>query len=535
MTNAEIYQQRIKAFKAQHGIGRSRMAPSRPPLRRGYEAGQLTRLTNDWNPGQLTADADIRFDTITLRNRARQMETSNEWVAKILRSMENNILADEVGFSLQMKATYPPDFSKQDTIANAKIEQSWAKWSQMDNCTIEGEDTLYDVLNLCLRSAIRDGGCLIRKFVDPKANEFGFALKLIEIDYLDHNYTTILGNGNYVIMGVEKTPDGRRVAYWLFAYHPGDLLFGPAPRNRIRVPASEIIHYFFKERITQSIGVPRFAPAMIRLRHLREYEIAEIIAAREAANKGGYWSSDRGDTYKGEDEFTTGPNGPEKTGTIADSEPGMADEVPPGMTFTTYDPQHPTQQFGDFVHGALLGAAAGVGLSYMSLTGDLRDANYGSMRGGSLDEREGFKKVQSHMIRHILLPIFKPWLEASILSGAINLPFSKLAQFNKPRFKGRRWPWIDPLTDIQAAAMGIDALLDSRTNYTEQTGVDLEDLYQQLEDEKTLADEHGLEPVTPQTKVIQAAEQNALNAAATDPKPNGNGAARGHWTPTNNR
>lgn len=516
MTEALTYQQRIAAFKSQHGIGVRSRGPSRQPIlkRANFEGAKLTRLTADWNPGVFNADSDIQFDSWSLRNRARNMEVSNEWVAGMLDKCEQNILKDECGFSLQMKILRPPTFDMPDKVANAKIEDGWQRWCGPQFCTEEGEDSFYDVTALCLRSALRDGGLLVRKIVDPGANEFGFTLKLIEIDYLDYWYTTILPSGNRVIMGVEKDPRGRRVAYHILTRHPGDNLFGGGAVNagqyRIRVPANEIIHYFVKKRIGQTHGSTKFAPSMIRLHHLREFEIAELIASREEANKGGYWTSERGDQYKGERELSVGIDGTtSETGTISDSEPGMQDEVPPGMTFQKYDPQHPTKDYGAFVKDALLGAAAGMGISYMSLTGDLSQANYSSMRAGSLAEREGFRKAQSHMIEHLCLPIFTAWLEAALLSGAVNLPASKLTIFNKPSFKGRRWEWVDPSVDIQAALMEIDGGLSTRADWTERQGGDLEDVVAELAQEKTMFDEAGITPVSPQTKLIEAAKINA--------------------------
>lgn len=246
------------------------------------------------------------------------------------------------------------------------------------------------------------------------------------------------------------------------------------------------------------MGVPWFAPSMVRLKHLREYEIAEMVAAREAAEKGGYWQNERGQPYAGDPEFGTGTTGTEQTGTLNDSEPGIKDEMPPGWTFTPYDPTHPTDAFGDFVTSALLGAAAGMGISYMTLTGDLSKANYSSLRSGQLGEQRAFRKIQKHMIRKIMFPIFSAWLEASILNGAINLPMSKFALFNKPSFRGCRWGWVDPEKDVRAATMEIDAGFSTRSKWIEERdGSDLEETFAELAYEESLAEKYDLEFATP--------------------------------------
>ncbi len=132
-------------------------------------------------------------------------------------------------------------------------------------------------------------------------------------------------------------------------------------------------------------------------------------------------------------------------------------------------------------------------MSYATLTGDLSGANYSSMRAGSLEEREGYKKVQNHQIGNLVLPIFNAWLEVALLNGAIGLPFRKLEQFNKPKFSGRRWPWVDPGKDIQAALDSINGRLTTRTKWTEENGEDLEEIIDTLKYEEALFAKAGLE------------------------------------------
>lgn len=492
------YEKRVAEFKNRHGIGRGPRKPA--DMRRNYEAAKWTRLTGDWNTASGTADADIQYDITSLRARMRDSERNNEYVSRYLNALENNVMKHGTGFSLQMKSMRPPDYKILDDIANLKIERAWKEFSKKKNCCLSGEHSMADLVRLCLRSTARDGGVMLRKIIDPKANEFGFVLRPIEIDFLDHNYTAALGNGNRVIMGVEKNSKEQVLAYHLLAQHPGDRLFGSSPSNRVRVPADEIIHYFLKERLTQTVGVPWAAPSLMRLHILRQYELAEAVASRRASEKGGYFYSERGDVYQGQDEITETENGPVVTGTLDDSEPGMMDQLPPGMKFQAYDPTHPTTQYGEFTKNALIGSAAGMNMSYATLTGDLSEANYSSMRSGKQDEQEGFRRVQSHMIDHLMLEIFEPWLETSMTSGAINLPMSKFDQFNQPCFRGRRWPWVDPQKDITAALMAINGGLDSRTRYTEEnTDADFEELCETLKSEQELAAAAGLSFVNPNT------------------------------------
>jgi lambda family phage portal protein len=424
-------------------------------------------------PATATGDAEIRFDIQALRDRSRQLERADPLMKRFLNCLEKNVLKSGVGFSFQSLVNNPD--GSMDFLARQKIEAGWEEWSRPQNCTLNGEEGLPDVLRLALRSTGRDGGIMLRKIRDPGMNKFGFALRFLEIDLLDVNYNTILPGGNRVIMGVEKNGNDRTVAFHILNKHPGDLLFGSSPRDRIRVNAEDIIHYFVKERVTQCVGVPWAAPSMLRMHHLEQYELSELIASRAAANKGGYFTSERGDKYAGENEQTTAAAGTEDTGaTLSQSEPGQSDELPPGMSFVPYNPTHPTQQFGDFVQASKLSIAAGLDMSYATLVGDLTKSSFSSMRTGWLDERETYKRMQAHMIAHLVTQIFEAWLEMALTTQAVRLPMFKFDQFNKPNFRGRRWPWIDPEKDIRAALMENGAGLKTKGQIIDESDSELD-------------------------------------------------------------
>lgn len=486
------YALKVAQFKQRHRIGQSRFG------KRSYEAGGFNRLTADWQPSTTTGDSEIRFDIESLRNRSREMERNNPLFANWLNVLTANVLKEECGFSLQMKAMNPD--GTPDMGANEKIEEAWLEWCMKDYCSETRESSMYDCCELILRSAARDGGFLIEPIIDPGANDFGFTLRLTEIDFLDVSYNVSLPNGNSVVMGIEKNRRGVTVAYHILDKHPGDLIIGRTfGGNRMRIPADQIIHYFVKHRATQCVGVPWGAPPMLKMRHLDKYQEAEVVAAREAAVKGGYFTSSTGAPYAGQDELSQTATGTVKTGTLNDYEPGQSDKLPPGMTFTPYDPTHPTQQFGDFVMAMNIEIAAGLNVSYATLTGDLRGANFSSLRAGRQQEQRMFRKMQGHMIRHFIRPVFDAWLPQAILSGMIRLPFSKLEQFNKPHFSGTRWESVDPQTDATAALMLINGGLTTRSKYCEEHGDDFEDVVAELDYEQGLASDAGLQFANPNT------------------------------------
>ena len=107
---------------------------------------------------------------------------------------------------------------------------------------------------------------------------------MLEADFLDQARTMGLVNG-HVMEGVQFDEMGRRVAYWLFSYHPGGVLI-LNPRGGIvsqPVPADQIMHVYRVLRPGQVRGVPWLAPVMMALRDLDDYCDAERVRKKVEA------------------------------------------------------------------------------------------------------------------------------------------------------------------------------------------------------------------------------------------------------------
>lgn len=479
-------------------------------MKRSYSAGANDRITGGWLPSTTSGDTEIQQDIRLLRDRSRDRERNGGWPEAYYRTLENNIVGS-TGPTLQMQVKDMMDRTKPDVWANEIIEENFWEWCTKEYCTVTGEDSWVDALNITVRSSSRDGGVLIRRVRggfegEPgPINKFGYAIQLLEIDLLDINYTTVLPNGNYVFMGVEKNPRTRRpVRYWLLGRHPGETIIGnTSPYYRVPYEASEIIHYFNKKRITQSIGVPDLSPVGVTEKMLDRYEEAEVVAAAEAAMKGGFIENPQGMSL-GKQDLDDGDQ-QENGSTSNDLEPGAMDELGPGQKFIPYDPTHPTDAFSECAKHFLRKFAATGGISYASLTGDLEGANYSSLRAGKKDEQETYKARQNHLIRHVCEIVFADFLKMSLLSGVLKRGTKVLRadpdsyrRYNSPMFMGRRWDWVDPEKDARAALMLIDGGLGNRTEFLGERGRDFEDNCNTLATEKAYADSKKLEFVTPQ-------------------------------------
>jgi lambda family phage portal protein len=517
-----------RAKSAWHGLRKGSLTVKKYYQLRNYGGGSLDRTNEDFRPITLTSDADLQNSIVMLRARCRNMAHSNPYARRYLDALKNNVLGHK-GIALQMKITEPAfkgSGTQFDTVANDKIERGFAEWSKKEFCTVNGRDTWNDVQRQALDAAATAGGILIRKRMGKKWNKFGFTLQVYEVDHIDHNFSTAYGNGNFVRMGIEQDSFGKIVAFHLLKQHPGEMYFPAMGYARERVPAEEFIYYFIRTRAGQTVGAPWFTASMEWMHHLSEYQKAEIMAARAASCKGGWFQSSKGEKFQGDDEAPV--NGNETTeasgNTLNDFEPGAFDELPEGMEFKQYDPTHPTNAYGDCVKTSLYGISAGLNTDYSTITGDLSQANYSSMRSGKLESQEAWKAIQQSIIDGVCIETFEPWLQMSLLMDAFDGLPNDFEKFNKPHFRGRRWPWVDPSKDISSAIMAIEYGLGARSRYTEDNDEgDFEDLIKLREYEQEVIDKSGLKFKAPNDKPLP--EPGSEDPAAPPKK---NGERNGH-------
>ncbi|MGH7261468.1 MAG: phage portal protein [Nitrospiraceae bacterium] len=454
--------------------------------RRTFAAAMANRLTSGWMANANSANAELRMSLKMMRMRSRELCQNNDYGKKFLSILCANVVGPN-GIMLQNKAR--DKNGTLDTAANKIVEDGWKAWGSRGSCDVTRTLSWVDALNLFLKSVARDGEVLIRR-VKGYDNPSKYAMQFLEADHLDENLNEDLRNGNKIKMGVEVNEWDAPVAYHVFTNHPGDMTYSAWSGQRYqRIPASEVLHLYIRERVGQTRGIPWMHSAMTRLNQIGGYEEAELIAARIGACKMGVITSPDGDGYTGQDEDEGTP--------IEEAEPGIFTQLPQGMKLESFMPEHPTGNFPHFMKAILRGVSSGLGVSYNTLASDLENVNYSSIRQGVLDERDQYRAIQGWVIEAFCRIIYEEWLSMALLAGTINLPVGKYEKFNAPVWQGRGWQWVDPQNDITANIAAIKNGLKSRTMIAAEQGVDLEDVFNDLAEEQKMAEQIGveLEPV----------------------------------------
>jgi len=252
-------------------------------------------------------------------------------------------------------------------------------------------------------------------------------LQLMEGDYIDHSRDGYFG-GQWSRLGVLLSPYGRHDAYWLYPRDPGDVL--PSYVSSL-VPSDQLIQLYRPLRIGQCRGVPWLAPVLLPAKDLADLLQSTIVKASiEAAFSG----------------FIVNPNGeatglPETINTTTGEremlpEPGTLMELQAGKDIKFAQPVTSTQ-FEAVALATMHAMAVGAGLTYDQMTGDLRQANYSSLRAGKIEHRRLVEQIQ----HHIIIPKFcnriaDRFIDRAIMAGSL-----------RARGDGYRRDWIPPANE----------------------------------------------------------------------------------------
>jgi len=459
-----------------------RLAPAR---RETFKAAEVNRLVADWVATILHPDDEMRWSLRRMRARCRELARNDPYARHFLTMVAVNVVGP-IGFKHQ--AQVRDNDGKLNRRINDKIEEAFAEWSE--EVTIDGRLSLGGFMRQGIKGVGREGETIVRLWRGFEGNRFRFALEAIDPDQLDEKFSRPAGTDGEaeIRLGVEVNPFGRPIGYHI--WNKPEKLIGTdwRPRERERIPADQIVHLYDQERANQTRGLPWFLAVAMNLKMLAGYSEAELVAARTAAAKQG-WFVKKGDA----------PSAGEAVSADADNRvameanPGLMDFAPDGYTFESWTPEHPTTAFAAFVKSKLREIATGMSVSYNALASDLEGVNYSSMRSGLLLEREVWRMLQHWWIGAFLRKIYAEWLNMALLSGELVLDSRNARKFVAAKWTGRGWQLVDAEKEINAGVTAIQTGLDSRTDILAEQGRDFEDVMEKLAEEEELAEEYGVD------------------------------------------
>lgn len=410
---------------------------ARTALARAYE-GASSR--DGWRPRRAGASAntDHAADAASLRARSRALVQNVPYIRRGLDALVANI----VGTGITPRSL---------AAAAATLDALWAQWAPLADA--DGRQDIYGLQATAYRAMEQDGEVLIR--LRTRRPEDGLPvplqLQVLEIDWLDTSKSGT-HNANTIVNGIEYTPLGKVAAYWLWAQHPGEWSGRSLRASSYPVPADRIIHLFAHERPGQGRGFPRLAPVIARVRDLQLYEDAELQRKNLETRLAVLASGDPANMPLTESASAEEIRSTGELGTLAS---GGITQVPAGLNLTVVEPK-PADGYVDYLRFNLHLVAAGMGITYEMLTGDMTGVNFSSARVALLEFRRSAEQTQwLTIIPRLCVPIWRAFVDAAILAGRTRVR-DYAVDWSTPK-----WHYVNPEQDVKADLAEISGGLSS--------------------------------------------------------------------------
>ncbi len=454
-----------------------------------YDAAGQGRRMQSWKaPG--TGPNQALKGLQTLRNRARD-SSRNDWTgASSLRRWTTNLIG--TGISARFNKIKAEG-------TREKYAELFADWCE--ECDADGVNNFFAMETLATRAWIESGEVFAR--LRQRRANFGMKVplqvQLLEADMVPlldvDNYYPDMPRGNRIRSGIELDPSGQRAAYWIYKEHPGDM---PATLDRnqlIRVPASQMIHVFETLRPGQLRGVPDNAAILTRLRNVLDYEDAALerqklanlfLATIEKAGVSG--------VYDGTDPLTGLPiKASSADGPAVTLEPGVVHELLPGEKLNFTNPPEAGTAYGEYMRSQNLGTAAGSGMPYELMSGDIYNIQDRTLRIVIQEFRRYCEQRQwQTIIPKFCVPILKAFVATAAVMGEIAM--ADVDACRRAEWQPHGWAYIHPTQDVEARAKEVEAGFRSRDSVIAERGDDPQKVDQERKLGKDREDKLDLTP-----------------------------------------
>ena len=480
----------LRRAEARHALG----------LVAHYHAAAGGRRTKSWRPS--AGDADE-----TARRRDRLAYVSRDMVRNsgLAVRARDVIVNNTVGDGIIPKLTGPSE------TVQRQGEEILRRHIDTTAIDADGRANLYGLQRLATASVVESGEVLIRRVRRQNSDglELPLQLQVVEADHIDASWFGRSADGNEIRDGIEYDAMGRRVAYYLYDRHPGSAQGIHAIRNRLksrRVPADQILHIYRQDRPGQMRGVSWYAPIALNLQDLLDYDDAQLMRQKIAACFAAFRiSADGAPSLSGEKDDTPIPSS---------LSPGSILSLAPDEDVRFADPPG-VEGYDEFTRGVIRRVAAGLGITYEALSGDLSRVNFSSARMGRMEMDRNVSSWQWLMlVPQMCQPIGEWLLEAW------------MARSGNPAVARSRLEWVpparivvDPAREIPAMRETVRAGFKSRQQVIREFGFDPETVQSEILQDNETADRDGMVFDTDPRRTSSAGLTQVRQAGSEFPAP----------------
>lgn len=382
---------------------------------------------------------------------ARDLENNFPLVAGIL----SKLVLYTVGSLRYQARTSDPE-------VNQQIENYFNRWTT--GADLAGRYNFHEIVQLALRSMLRDGDCGIVKTLTTE----GVKLQLVEADRIGKPHDSITVD-NYISGISIDLNTGRPVSFSIYKRTISGLYVDP-----VEIPAERFLFLSDNCRHDNYRGRSCFASAVATARDIVEILRAEKKAVKWAASQSGVVKTESGSA----DEWNA------KTSTISGNiieaiEPGTVQYLRTGEEISSFKSDRPSTTFTGFIETLQRYIADAIGIPYGFFV-DVSKLGGVTARLDSQQANRVCKRLQSLLEAKLLNPIANAVIASGIESGEID----PVPDYMARKWQFPPWPTADIGRETSAAMLELQAGAATFSEYFAEKGDDWEEAFVQSANEQ---------------------------------------------------
>jgi lambda family phage portal protein len=339
---------------------------------------------------------------------------------------------------------------------------------------------------------------------------------------------TRIEDGHIFYRGIELDSDRRRYRYWLKEYQANSSNINELDTIAEPYSAGRMYHVFLKEDEEQLRGTTWFAAALMPSRHGSDLRYNFVKSSAMQACVVLSYTLATGKSKLGRQARPNEDLTDDDGNTINYFSPGMCINKGKDGKVDMHSPNINIGGYEGLIASIARDEAAAVpGTKSSTITGDYRNSSFSSERSADNDNWPEIEVLQGWFSAHWCQPIY----EAIVIAGVQDGYFDEVEGFSTELFNSNRaaflrctWQGpvarsINPVDDVQAAALRIKSGISTPQIEAQKLGLRVEDIIHQIREFQTMCEDAELPEVyvnnvlgLDTTDVVVTNETEAANA-----------------------
>lgn len=349
---------------------------------------------------------------------------------------------------------------------NEQLEKLFDRWAyEPDRFSVDGALSFELFQQNVEKIRVQDGECFIRIHTINRQ----IKLEILDTARLQQSNNQHLANGNYISNGIEFDQWHRPVNYYFCRFDPVTYTYSTGDYEVI--PANEICHYFIADQQGQERGLPDLVATSKLIEDLKNFTEAALTAKRVSASSMAFITNNNDTTSTdllGADERD------EVTPVYTEYfEAGFIGELGEGQDIKTVTPTNGVDGIDQFTNELMNQISMGLNVTKQALLSDTSNASFSAARLTEKLQQTTFRTRTNVLISKVLKPIYIAWLKNEMINNSkLNLSFSDFDDLICARYILQKPISLDPVKDIQAELLQLEAGIKSKTQVIAELGGD---------------------------------------------------------------